>query len=105
MIGAGELPMGLGQVYLKNQYEFDVSYRFDVREEAGELTRNGVFIQIVGGIQEPYGHGHELTLCLEDGRAIEIVILTWNPNSGDYMLADKSVEESISDVAETCSTC
>ena len=95
--------MGLGQVYRKNQYVFDVSYRLDVREEAGELTRNGGFIQIVGGVQEPYGHGHELTLCLDDGRAIEIVILRWNPNNGEYMFADKSVEESIRDVAETCS--
>ena len=35
-----ELPKGLvGQVYRENQYVSDVSYRFDIREVAGELVR------------------------------------------------------------------
>jgi hypothetical protein len=93
MIGASELPMGLGQVYRENQYVTDVSYRFDVREEAGELIRIGGYIQIVGGMKEPFGYGVELTLRLDDGREIEIVIKTLDFNSGEYLFAAKSAEE------------
>ncbi len=92
MAGANELPMGLGQVYRENQYVSDVSYRFDVREEAGELIRMGGYIQIVGDVPERFGYGDELTLRLDDGRQIEIVIKTLDFNSGEYLFADKSAE-------------
>jgi hypothetical protein len=88
-----ELPMGLGQVYRENQYVTDVSYRFDVREEAGELIRIGGYIQIVGGMKEQFGYGDEYTLRLDDGRPIEIVIKTLDVNCGEYLFADKSAEE------------
>jgi hypothetical protein len=80
-----ESPEGLGQVYRENQYISDVSYRFDVRKEAGELTRIWGYIEIVGGIQEQFGYGDEFTLCLEDGQPIEIVIKTLDFNSGEYL--------------------
>jgi hypothetical protein len=70
MIGTSELPMGLGQVYRENQYVTDVSYRFDVREEAGELIRIGGYIQIVGGMEEQFAYGEEFTLRLDDSRQI-----------------------------------
>lgn len=87
------LPTGLGQVYRENQYVSDVSYRFDVREKAGELMRIWGYVEIVGGIQKQFGYGDEFTLRLDDGRPIEIVIKTLNFNSGEYLFADKSVEE------------
>jgi hypothetical protein len=37
MIETSELPTGLGQLYREKQYVTNVSYRFDVREEAGAL--------------------------------------------------------------------
>lgn len=43
-------PKGPGQVYRENQYVSDVYYRFDVREEVGELTRIWGYVEIVGGI-------------------------------------------------------
>jgi hypothetical protein len=85
-----ELPTGLGQVYRENQYVSDVSYRFDVREEAGELIRIWGYVKIVGGIQDQFGYGDEFTLRLDNGRPIEIVIKTLNFNSGEYLFADKS---------------
>ena len=85
-----ELPTGLGKVYRENQYISDVSYRFDVREEAGELIRIWGYVKIVGGIQDQFGYGDEFTLRLDNGRPIEIVIKTLNFNSGEYLFADKS---------------
>jgi hypothetical protein len=90
---ASELPMGLGQVYRENQYVSAVSYRFDVREEAGELIRIGGYIQIVGDVKDKFGYGDELTLRLDDSQQMEIVIKTLDFNSGEYLFADKSVEE------------
>ncbi len=88
-----ELPTGLGQVYRENQYVSDVSYRFDVREEAGELISLWGYVEIVGGIQDQFGYDDEFTLRLDNGRPIEIVIKTLDFNSGEYLFADKSVEE------------
>ncbi len=88
-----ELPTGLGKVYRENQYVSDVSYRFDVREEAGELIRIWGYVEIVGGIQDQFGYDDEFTLRLDNGRPIEIVIKTLDFNSGEYLFADKSVEE------------
>jgi hypothetical protein len=85
-----ELPTGLGQVYRENQYVSDVSYRFDVREEAGELIRIWGYVKIVGGIQDRFRYGDEFTLRLDNGWPIEIVIKTLNFNSGEYLFADKS---------------
>jgi hypothetical protein len=85
-----ELPTGLGQVFRENQYVSDVSYRFDVREEAGELIRIWGYVKIVGGIQDRFGYGDEFTLRLDNGWPIEIVIKTLNFNSGEYLFADKS---------------
>jgi len=100
MIGASELPKRLGQVYRENQYVCHVSYRFDVREEAGELVRIGGCIQIVGAVPERFGYGDEFTLYLDSGQQIEIVVKTLNFNSGEYLFADKSVEASVRGVAE-----
>jgi len=88
-----ELPTGLGQVYRENQYVSDVSYRFDVREEAGELKGIWGYVEIVGGIQDQFGYDDEFTLRLDNGRPIEIVIKTLDFNSGEYLFADKSVEK------------
>jgi hypothetical protein len=96
-----ELPTGLGKVYRENQYVSDVSYRFDVREEAGELTRLWGYVEIVGGIKDQFGYGDEFTLRLDNGPPIEIVIKTLNFNSGEYLFADRSVEEQVTDAAET----
>jgi hypothetical protein len=51
--------MSPGQVYRENQYVSNVSYRLDVREEAGELIRIGGYIQIVGGVKDKFGYGDE----------------------------------------------
>ena len=88
-----ELPKGPGQVYRENQYVSDVYYRFDVREEVGELTRIWGYVEIAGGIAGQFRYGEELTLHLDDGRPIEIIIKTFNFNSGEYLFAGKSVEE------------
>jgi hypothetical protein len=88
-----ESPTGLGQVYREDQYVSDVSYRFDVRETAGEIMKIWGYLEIVGGIQDLFGYGDEFTLRLGNGRPIEIVIKTLNFNSGEYLFADKSVEE------------
>ena len=96
-----ELPTGLGQVYRENQYVSDVSYRFDIREVAGELVKIWGYVEIVGGIQDQFGYGDEYTLRLDNGRLIEIVIKTLNFNSGEYLFADRSVEEQVTNAAET----
>jgi hypothetical protein len=88
-----ELPTGLGQVYRENQYVSDVSYRFDIREVAGELVKIWGYVEIIGGIQNQFGYGDEYTLLLDNGRHIEIVIKTLNFNSGEYLFAYKSIEE------------
>jgi hypothetical protein len=90
---ASKLPMGLGQVYRENQHLSDVSYRFDVREKAGELMRMWGYVEIVNGIQDQFGYGDEFTLRLDNGRPIEIVIKTLDFNSGEYLFADKSEGE------------
>ena len=87
-----ELPTGLGQVYRENQYVSDVSYRFDIREVAGEPVKIWGYVEIIGGIQDQFGYGDEYTLRLDNGRLIEIVIKTLNFNSGEYLFADKSAE-------------
>ena len=87
-----ELPAGLGQVYRENQYVSDVSYRFDIREVAGEPVKIWGYVEIIGGIQDQFGYGDEYTLRLDNGRHIEIVIKTLNFNSGEYLFADKSAE-------------
>jgi hypothetical protein len=87
-----ELPTGLGQVYRGDQYVSDVSYRFDIREVAGELVSIWGYVEIIGGIQDQFGYGDEYTLRLDNGRLIEIVIKTLNFNSGEYLFADKSAE-------------
>ena len=87
-----ELPKGLGQVYRENQYVSDVSYRFDIREVAGELVKKWGYVEIVGGSQDQFGYGDEYTLRLDSGRPIEIVIKTLNFNSGEYLFADQSAE-------------
>jgi hypothetical protein len=87
-----ELPTGLGQVYRENQYVSDVSYRFDIREVAGELVKIWGYVEIVDGIQDQFGYGDEYTLRLDNGRPIEIVIKTLNFNNGEYLFADKSAE-------------
>lgn len=96
-----ELPTGLGQVYRENQYVSDVSYRFDIREVAGELVKIWGYVEIVDGIQDQFGYGDEYTLRLDNGRLIEIVIKTLNFNSGEYLFADRSVEEQVTNAAET----
>lgn len=88
-----ELPKGLGQIYRENQYVSDVYYRFDVKEEVGELTKIWGYVEIVGGIAGQFRYGEELTLHLDDGRSIEIVIKTLDFNRGEYLFTDKSVEE------------
>ena len=87
-----ELPKGLGQVYRENQHVSDVSYRFDIREVAGEPVKIWGYVEIIGGIQDQFGYGDEYTLRLDNGRHIEIVIKTLNFNSGEYLFADKSAE-------------
>jgi hypothetical protein len=93
MVRARESPKGLGQVYRGEQYVADVSYRLGVRGEAGELIRIGGYIQIVGGVKDQFRYEDEFTLRLDDGRQIDIVIKTWNFNSGEYLFADESAEE------------
>jgi hypothetical protein len=87
-----ELPTGLGQVYREDQYVSDVSYRFDIREVAGELAKIWGNVEIVGGIQGQFGYGDEYTLRLDNGRLIEIVIKTLNFNSGEYLFTYRSAE-------------
>jgi len=88
-----ELPTGLGQVYRGNQYVTDVSYRFDIREVAGELVSIWGYVEIVSGIQDQFEYGDEYTLRLDNGRPVEIVIKTLDFNSGEYLFTDKRGEE------------
>ncbi len=88
-----EWPTGLGKVFRENQYVSDVSYRFDVREEAGESSRIWGYVEIVGGIQDQLAYDDELSLRLDNGRLMEIVIKTLDFNSGEYLFADKSVDD------------
>jgi hypothetical protein len=85
-----ELSTGLGQVYRENQYVSDVSYRIDVREEAGGLKRIWGYVEIVGGIQDQFGYGDEFTLRLDNGQPIEIVIKTLDFNSGEKRDIDET---------------
>ncbi len=96
-----ELPTGLGQVYRKNQYVSDVTYRFVISEVAGELTSIWGYVEIVDGIQDQFEYGDEYTLRLDNGRLVEIVIKTLDFNSGEYLFADRSVEEQVTNAAET----
>jgi hypothetical protein len=68
---------------------------------AGEPVKIWGYVEIIGGIQDQFGYGDEYTLRLDNGRLIEIVIKTLNFNSGEYLFADKSIDEQVTDAAQT----
>ena len=93
MVRARESPKGLGKVYRGKTICSRCFISTRVRGEAGELIRIGGYIQIVGGVKDQFRYDDEFTLRLDDGRQIDIVIKTWNFNSGEYLFADESAEE------------